>query len=381
MTGGASGGDAIIIGAGIVGAACAEALARDGWRVMILERGFPGCGATAAAMGHLVAMDDSPAQLALTAYGLRLWHARRAELAPEAEWLSSGTLWIAEDEDQLEGARAKCVLYREAGVAADVATGRELSELEPHLRPGLAGGICVPDDAVLYPPAAARWLLDRARASGAELREGVTVTGVASHAVQTSDGDLHAEVVIVATGAHAPALIPELPIVPRRGHLIVTDRYPGFCAHQLVELGYLASAHTLHATSVAFNVQPRVTGQMLIGSSRELAGWDGAVSRDVVRQLVDRALYFMPALAGVNVLRVWTGFRPATPDALPLVGSWPALSGVWVAAGHEGLGITTSLATAQIIADQLAGRRAAIDPLPYAPDRSVVPAGRSAAHA
>jgi glycine/D-amino acid oxidase-like deaminating enzyme len=370
-----------VVGAGIVGAACAEALARDGWRVLVLERGFPGGGATAAAMGHLVVMDDSPAQLALTAHSLRLWRSVRDELPREVEWLSSGTMWIAEELAQLDVARARVAIYRQAGIDAEIVTGRDLAVMEPHLRPGLAGALCVPDDAVIYPPTAAGWLLDRAVAQGAELRTNVSVTGVASRAVRTQHGVLDAELVILATGAQASALIPELPIVPRRGHLVVTDRYPGFCAHQLVELGYVASAHTLSAASVAFNVQPRATGQMLIGSSRELVGWDAATNRDIVRQMIDRAVHFMPDLAGVSALRVWTGFRPATRDALPLIGPWPALDGVWIAAGHEGLGVTTSLATAKLIADQLAGRSVAIDPQPYAPDRSRIPDVTSAAHA
>jgi glycine/D-amino acid oxidase-like deaminating enzyme len=374
-------GTAIIVGAGIVGAACAEALTRDGWRVLVLERGFLGGGATAAAMGHLVVMDDSPAQLALTAYSVRLWQAVRESLPSEVEWLSSGTLWIAEDAEQLDSARAKCAVYRDAGIAADIVNGHTLGHLEPNLRPGLAGALHVPHDAVIYPPAAARWLLEKARSDGAEVREGIAVTAVTSGAVQISGGELRADLVLLAAGAHTAELIPELPIVPRRGHLVVTDRYPGFCTHQLVELGYLASAHALDAPSVAFNVQPRVTGQLLVGSSRELVGWDSATNRDVVRQMLDRAVRFMPNVANLNALRVWTGFRPATPEGLPLIGPWPSMDGVWIAAGHEGLGITTSLATAQFIADLVAGRTPAIDPLPYAPHSRSVVHGRTGAHA
>ena len=381
MTPRQTGPDVIVVGAGIIGAACAEALTRDGRRVLVLDRGFAGGGATAAAMGHLVVMDDSPAQLALTSYSVRMWNAIREQLPPAAEWLSSGTLWIAGDATQLELARTKLQVYRDAGVAAELVSGRELAEREPNLRPDLAGALRVPHDAVLYPPAAASWLLAQAAARGAELREGVTVTRVSSRAVHTMDGELSADLVIFAGGAYVTELVPELPVLPRRGHLVVTDRYPRFCTHQLVELGYLASAHTMDGASVAFNVQPRATGQMLIGSSRELAGWDAAPNRDIVRQMVDRAISFMPALSGVSVLRVWTGFRPATPDALPLIGPWPALDGVWIAAGHEGLGITTSLATGQLIADLLAGRPPAIDPHPYVPDRVRVGDARQPAHA
>lgn len=371
--------DAIVIGAGIVGAACAEALARDGWQVVVLDQEMAGGGATAAAMGHLVVMDDSPAQLALTSYSVRLWRERMNELPPAVELLESGTLWIAADPDQMQLVRTKRDAYRAAGVESSVIDGDELARLEPALRPGLAGALLVPDDAVVYPPAAARWLLDRAIEFGAEVREGVRVTALDLRRVRTTGGTIEAELIVNAAGGHAAALVPDLPIVPRKGHLVITDRYPGSCRHQLVELGYLASAHAFSAASVAFNVQPRITGQLLIGSSRELAGWDATHNREIVRQMVARAESFLPALRTMHAHRVWSGFRPATRDGLPLIGPWPGDPGLWIAAGHEGLGVTASLGTARLIADMAAGREPAIDPAAYAPARAL--AGNGVVHA
>jgi glycine/D-amino acid oxidase-like deaminating enzyme len=139
-----------------------------------------------------------------------------------------------------------------------------------------------------------------------------------------------------------------------------------------VELGYLASAHgpTKASASVAFNLQPRATGQMLLGSSREFAGFDATINRTLRARMIRRALEFMPALAGLSAIRTWTGFRPATPDNLPLIGRWPRTPGLLVAAGHEGLGVTTALGTARLAADAILGRPSAIDPSPYAPDRA-----------
>jgi glycine/D-amino acid oxidase-like deaminating enzyme len=122
--------------------------------------------------------------------------------------------------------------------------------------------------------------------------------------------------------------------------------------------------------SVAFNVQPRSTGQVLIGSSRELVGWDARINRDILRRMLERARHFMPRIAELSVIRCWTGFRPATPDKLPLIGRWDPIPGVWIAAGHEGLGITTSLGTAQLLADQIAGRSTAIDATSFSPMRA-----------
>jgi glycine/D-amino acid oxidase-like deaminating enzyme len=361
--------DAIVVGAGIVGAACASALAREGMRVTILDTAFAGGGTTAAGMGHLVVMDDSPAQLALTALSVKLWRDLAPALASGVEFDPCGTIWVAEDAAQMDAVHQKERLYLEHDVQCEVLTPARLGELEPNLRSGLAGGLLVQGDAVLYPPNAARWLLDDARAHGAAVSERCMVDEITSNAVRFGLEMLEADVIVNAAGALSATLTPEIPILPRKGHLAITDRAPGYCRHQLVELGYLTSAHLMTAESVAFNVQPRTTGQVLIGSSRELVGWDASINRDVLRQMLDRAVQFMPSLSSLSVVRTWTGFRPATPDKLPLIGPWGQPAGVWIATGHEGLGITTSLGTARLLADLIVGRRPPIDAAPFSPMR------------
>lgn len=362
--------EAIVVGAGIVGAACAYALGRQGLRVTVVDEAFAGGGTTAAGMGHIVVMDDSDAQFALTAYSARLLDGLAPALPSGAEFQRCGTIWVAEDEAQLESARLKLAYFERRGVRAELLDAHALRDAEPNLRHGLAGGLRVPSDAVVYPPAVARWLLDEARRDGAVLREGVRVDSIATQAVVTTAGRMDADIVINAAGAAAARLTPGLPVIPRKGHLVITDRTPGFCRHQVVELGYLQSAHTMSAASVAFNVQPRVTGQLLIGSSRELVGWDPSLNRGVLSRMLERALRFMPGLSRISALRTWTGFRPATPDKLPLIGAWPQVGGLWIAAGHEGLGITTALGTGALLADLILGRPTGIDPAPYSPSRA-----------
>ena len=367
--------DAIVVGAGIVGAACAHALARDGLRVLVLDARYPAGGSTSAGMGHLVVMDDSPEQLALTALSTALWRELAEALPPVVEYDGCGTIWIAADDSQLDAVRTKHDVYAAHGIASEVLGPRELAALEPNLRPGLAGGLLVRGDGVVYQPRATLWLLEQAREAGAVVRDGCRVDRIGAHEVRCGDETLRAEVIVNAAGVDAARLTPELPVVPRKGHLAITDRYPGFVRHQLVELGYLASAHTMTTESVAFNVQPRSTQQVLIGSSRELVGPDASLNRRVLGAMLARAVEYMPALASLSVIRTWTGFRPATPDKLPLIGPWPATPGLWIAAGHEGLGITTSLGTARLVADLVAGREPPIDAAPFAPARVLSPAG------
>jgi glycine/D-amino acid oxidase-like deaminating enzyme len=139
--------------------------------------------------------------------------------------------------------------------------------------------------------------------------------------------------------------------------------------HQLVELAYLKKAHRADEDSVSFDVQPRPGGQVLIGSSRQFNRMDSATDADMLSAMLSLACDYLPALADVSLLRCWTGLRPASRDGLPLIGAHPGLPRVWLACGHEGLGITTSLATAEMLAELSLGRETQIDAHPFSPSR------------
>ena len=148
-----------------------------------------------------------------------------------------------------------------------------------------------------------------------------------------------------------------------------TDRYPGYVRHQLVELGYIKSAHSVSTDSVAFNVQPRQTGQLLIGSSRQFGAEHPQVDQPILRSMLARAAVYLPGIMRLKAIRVWTGFRASTPDKLPLIGPDTSDPSLLLATGHEGLGITTSLGTAELIADILTNQTSAIAREPYLPAR------------
>lgn len=359
--------DVIIVGAGIVGAACADEFARRDMRVTLIDRDVTG-GATAAAMGHIVVLDDSEAQFVLTRYSQRLWQALRPELPDDAEYEQPGTIWVAADEEEMAEVRRKHEYYGRRGVPVTMLDSRALRDLEPNLREGLLGGLLVPEDAVLQPLCAARFLLQRAQKRSAELVSG-SVARLGQGRVQTADRrEFSAEILVNAAGAWASALTAGIEIKKRKGHLVMSDRYPGFLKHQLIEFGYLKSAHLSTGDSVAFNVQPRRSGQILIGSSRQYAeGTD--IDQEILERMLARAEEFMPALGSMKTVRAWTGLRAATPDKLPLIGPWPEDKSLFLATGHEGLGVTTSLATAKILVDQITGTKSEISIEPYLPSR------------
>jgi glycine/D-amino acid oxidase-like deaminating enzyme len=362
--------DVAVAGGGIVGAACALACAQRGLRVALVERDTLGSGATAAGMGHIVVMDDSEAQFALTRYSQQLWHALAPTLPRSTEYEQRGTLWIAADGEEMEAAEKKQRWYSERSVPCELLTPAQLADAEPNLVRPLAGALLVNEDAVVYPPTVALELARRAQQLGAKVIVGRAIRRVGGGRIELEDGFVvEAARVVLALGADSVQLAPSLPIRKRKGHLVITDRYPGFVRHQLVELGYLKSAHSTNADSVAFNIQPRQTGQILIGSSRQFGAEHSQTDQHILAAMLARATLYMPGIRDLSAIRVWTGFRAATPDKLPLIGPDPRDPTLFIATGHEGLGITTSLATAELTADLLTDRTPAIAAAPYLPAR------------
>jgi glycine/D-amino acid oxidase-like deaminating enzyme len=336
-----------------------------------VEGNVVGGGATAAGMGHIVAMDDSPEQLALTHYSQQLWNQIAHELPADVEYEKTGTIWVAANEEEMQEVIRRHALYSALGLAVRTLDADELAHEEPHLRPGLPGGLLVKDDAVLYPPCAAVFFLQRAMQAGARLVAQSILKASCGKVVLHNGETLTAPRIVNALGASAAAITPGLPIRLRKGHLAITDRAPGFVKHQLVELGYIRSAGSSTADSVAFNVQPRKTGQILIGSSRQYDAGHPDIDHAIMGRMLRQALLYMPAMEPLTILRTWTGFRAATPDKLPLIGPHPYDSSLYLATGHEGLGITTSLATAKILMHIFTGASIGIPVEPYLPSRAL----------
>jgi glycine/D-amino acid oxidase-like deaminating enzyme len=357
--------DVIVIGAGIVGAACAQALAQAGARVLVLDARLG--GATGAGMGHLVVMDDNPAELELSRRSVALWRELAPRLDADCAYSPCGTLWIAADDEEMAEAVRKQQRLHAHGIDARLLGAAELARAEPALRPGLAGALEVPGDGIVYAPNAARWLLAR---NAASVRvEHAKVEAIAPDGtLRLADGSRRAAPqVVLANGIHATALCPELPIRAKKGHLLITDRCPGTVQHQLVELGYVSSAHHSEGDSVAFNVQPRPTGQLLIGSSRQFDTTDPAVEAAMLARMLQRTLAYLPGLERLDAVRAWTGLRAASPDGLPLLGAHPWREKLWLAVGHEGLGVTTAPGSAQLLAALMTGATPGFDAAPYAP--------------
>ena len=368
--------DVLIVGAGIIGAACSRAFARQGLSVCVIEPGAVGGGATAAAMGHLLVVDDEAgeglghdAQFQLTRRSQQLWQQwldESAEHPTQAEHQACGTLWIAADAEELALAERKQAWLNARGIRAAMLKPTELARAEPLLRPGLAGALRVPGDARVYPPkVAARWLAE----ARAELASGQVVSFDGAGVVLADGRRLWGALTVLCAGLASQTWLPPGWLMAKKGQLAITQRYPGLLSHQLVELGYIKKAHLSDQDTVSFNVQPRPGGQILIGSSRQIGRSDSELDPVVLQAMLSHACSYLPGLRDLSLLRCWTGVRPASRDGQPLIGAHPYLPRVWLATGHEGLGITSSLATAELLTELSLGATSLLDAAPFSPSR------------
>jgi len=383
--------DVVVVGAGIVGAACARSLARAGARVVVLDRDAAASGTSAHGEGNLLVSDKGPGpELDLAQESLRRWAALAGELAeelgprfPSVEHDAKGGLVVVASADGLAGLREFAAGQREVGVEAVEVSGDEARELEPDLAPGVLGGIYYPQDAQLQPVAAAEALLASARRAGAVVRTGVEVTGplLGAHGrlvgVSTTRGDVAAGAVVVAAGPWSAQVADRLgawlPVRPRRGVVLVTTPMRQRIHHKVYDGDYFAATQSAGAElQTSAVVESTRGGTVLIGSSREQVGFDERLGAEVLTQMARRAVAVFPFLARTNVMRSYLGFRPYVPDHLPVIGADPALPGLWFATGHEGAGVGLAPATGDLLAAALLGLSPAVDPDPYAPGRTTL---------
>ncbi len=371
--------DVVVVGAGVVGAATALYAARAGLDTVVVDRGPVVSGTTGAGEGNLLVSDKEPGpELELALLSARLWAALAREGLGEAvEYEAKGGVVVAGTDRALAGLEKLAAEQRAAGVEAAPVPADRLTDLEPYLTPGLAGGMHYPQDAQVMPALAAAHLL---RASKARVLTGREVTEVlrgpdgAVRGVRTGRGDLRAPAVVNAAGTWGGEVAARagvsLPVLPRRGFVLVTEPLPPRIRHKVYAADYVAD---VASDSAALQTSPVVegtpAGPVLIGASRERVGFDRSLSLPAVRALAAGATGLFPFLAGVRAMRTYAGFRPYLPDHLPAIGPDPRAPGLFHACGHEGAGIGLATGTGQLIAQALTGRTPDLDLGPFRPDR------------
>ena len=362
-------GRVVVIGAGIVGAACTWYAAHAGWEVVLVDRDRPGAGATSRGEGNLLVSDKGAgAELDLMRLSRRLWLELGDHLGRDRiELDEKGGLVVATSDAGLAGLRTFAAGQRSAGVdAIDVASPRDLRRLEPLLSDRLPGGVLYPEDLQVQPVLAADTLVADARLLGARTRFGVDVEAAVTSGgrvvgVRLAGGEvLSADAVVNAAGTWGgevgARLGAPIPVLPRRGFILVTEPVGPLVHHKVYTAEYVdnvASSDAALQTSTV--VESTRGGTILIGASRERVGYDAGMSPEVVSLLAAGAVEIFPFLRQVDLLRIYRGFRPYCPDHLPVIGPDPRVPGVIHACGHEGAGIGLAAATGYLVARYLDG--------------------------
>lgn len=374
--------DVVVVGAGVVGAACAYYCAAAGLRVAVLDRGAVAGGTTSGGEGNILVSDkELGPELDLALLSIRLWARLGEEFGPAPlELEHKGGVVVAQSADAARGLAELAAEQRAHGVEVEDLTPAEVAALEPNLTPNVASGAYYPQDKQVQPMLAAASLLRQARRLGAELHTATEVRAFRRRAdgavggVVTSAGEFSAPWVVNAAGtwggevsklAGAP-----VPVLPRRGFVLVTEPLPRVIRHKVYTADYVANVSSGDAgleTSVV--VEGTRAGTVLIGASRERVGFDRQFSLPVVRKLAAQAIGVFPFLADVSLLRSYLGFRPYCPDHLPVIGEDPRLPGLVHACGHEGAGIGLAAATGHLIAQVATGVKPEQDLTPFRADR------------
>ncbi|WP_181008071.1 MULTISPECIES: FAD-binding oxidoreductase [unclassified Streptomyces] len=357
----------VVVGAGIVGAACAFHAVAAGLDVTVLDRGPVGAGTTSRGEGNILLSDKEPGpELELARLSRGLWGEVAAELGPESvEFETKGGLVVASTPEALTALHAFAARQAESGVRTEPV--ERPGDLEPHIAPGLPGGVHYPQDAQVQPVLAAAGLLRAAVRRGARTHTGeavaaVTGTGGRITGVRTADGSvLAADAVVNAAGTWGGEVGRRLgapvEILPRRGFVLVTEPLPRMIRRKVYSADYVANVASSDAgLETSCVVEGTRAGTILIGASRERVGFDTAMNPAVVTALAARACRLFPFLRGVHLIRAYRGFRPYCPDHLPVVGPDPRAPGVVHACGHEGAGIGLAPATGALVTAQLLGK-------------------------
>lgn len=372
--------DVVVIGAGIVGSACADQLSAAGLSVTVLDRGAIAAGTTGSGEGNILVSDKEPGpELALALLSRELW-ARLGDELPEAAAEPKGGIVVALTEPERAALAEFAARQRAAGVHTETLSPEQSHAAEPYLTPELAGAVRYPQDMQVQPARAAAALLWRARSHGATLRTHCPVTGFTRDAtgritaVHTPHETIAASTVVNAAGLGSAELATlagsVLPVAPRRGYILVTEPVPPLVRAKVYDAAYVSNVASGAAALQTSTVVERTDGgTILIGASRERTGLDAAMRIDVLARLARQAVRLFPVLAGVAAMRAYRGFRPYCPDHLPVISRDPAVPNLVHAAGHEGAGIGLAPGTGLLVRCLVTGEGSPLDPAPYRLDR------------
>ena len=371
-----------MVGAGIIGTAIGARLAAAGVDVTVIDRYGPAAGASSSGEGNLLVSDKLPgADLSLALRGIDLWRRFGEEAGRSFEFEAKGGLVVAHDEAALDELWSLARAQQAQGAIVELLAAKQLLQFEPALSPELEGGALYPQDGQVQPMLAVAALVSEVVRHGGRVVAGVDVLRAergrdgAISALVTSAGKVAVGGWVVNaagpwSGELAGRLGGHLAVSPRRGHVLVTEPLPPLVRRKVFEAGYVGSVHQddseLGCSSV---IEGTAGGTILLGSSRQYVGFSSPLDAEVVAAIARRAIAIVPSLAGARLMRAYVGFRPATPDRLPIIGADPGVGRLLHATGHEGAGVGLALVTAELVESLVLEEEPPVDMAPFAPGR------------
>jgi len=381
--------EVVIIGGGIVGASIAYFLGTRGIHAVVLEKGELAGGTSSRCDGNILAIDKEPgfdSQMSLISQ--RIIDELSRELKRSFEYRAPGSILVCESEEEMTAAEQWVARQKEAGLPFRMLDRSDIRQESRYFADDLLGGLECASDSTVNPYLLTYALFEGAQEFGAEIRVKTEVKSIAKDEatgefrVVTDQGDWVAKKVVNAAGVWAPQIGRmvglDIPIQPRKGHIIVASRQLPVGLRKVMEFGYLISkfggTRKVDAETdkygVALVFEPTESQNFLIGSSRQFVGFDTRVDMNVVRCMARRTIRFYPKLSDFNLIRTYAGLRPWTEDHLPIVSAADALPGFYIAAGHEGDGISLAAITGKLMSEMIAGdSRTTISPEPLRLER------------
>ena len=372
--------DAIVIGAGLVGACSALSLVNAGLRVLVLDRGPVASGTTGAGEGNILVSDKEPsAELTLALRSRDAWFEINTDIGGGFELEDKGGVVVSRSEKGIADLKKLSALQAVHGIQVVELDAKGVEEIEPYISESVEYAVLYPQDAQCQPMLAAAQIMRAVKKRGGAFIQGENVKSINVKSgkvvgLTTEKNTYTCPIIINATGTWAGEIAKMagsyLPIMPRRGFILVTAPAPKIIHHKVYDADYVANVASsdadLQSSAV---VEGTESGTILIGASRERVGFKSDLDVAVLRQLARQAISLFPILSNIALLRAYRGFRPYAPDHLPVIGEDANVKGLWHAAGHEGAGIGLAPATGELITAQITSTKTFMDPTPFSPKR------------
>src|SRR5699024_3564711 len=355
-----------IIGGGIVGSAIAYYMAESGRDCVLIEKNDIASGTSSKCDGNVTIVDKDPgfdSQLSLLSQDLMIDLQQKLNLP--FEFRVKGSILVCDNDDEMQAASDWVDTQREAGLKFNVLSPEDIRKESPFFAHDIPGGLECETDSLINPYLFCYSLIEKARGFGLDVKTQSEVTNITRNeedfTIETRKGNVRADKVINAAGVWAPFIGKMLglaiPIVPRKGHILVGSRQQPVMMRNVMEFGYLMNKFGRERIAdertarhgAALVLEPTESQNFLLGSSREFVGYDTSIDYQVVETIARRGLRFFPKMDDFKMIRAYTGFRPFTEDHLPIVSAVEEIPGFYIAAGHEGDGISLATGTAKLV--------------------------------